>query len=62
MNLRQENLSQTGFSTQPPVIEAKAAVIWVLREESIIAGCRTCTHISVESHEWLSDYNCKVHL
>jgi hypothetical protein len=65
MNLRQEKLMQTTFLTQPLVMEAKAAFIWVLREESNIAGCRTYgfgSHISAESHEWLNDYNCKLHL
>jgi hypothetical protein len=40
MNLRQEELTQTAFPTQPPVMEAKAAVIGVLSEDSIIAWCR----------------------
>jgi hypothetical protein len=36
----EEELSQTGFPTQLLVIEAKPAAMWVLTEQSILAGCR----------------------
>jgi hypothetical protein len=38
--MREEEISQTGFPTQLLVIEAMPAAIWVLTEQSIIAGCR----------------------
>jgi hypothetical protein len=63
--LRQKELSQTAFLTQPIGMEAKAAVVLVLREESILEGCSTWgprPHICVYSHGGFSGYTCKSHL
>jgi hypothetical protein len=38
--MREEEMSQTGFPTQLLVIEAMPAAIWILTEQPILAGCR----------------------
>jgi hypothetical protein len=63
--LKQEELSQTAFPTQPIGMEAKPAVALVLREESILESCRAWgprPHICVYSHGEFSGYTFKSHL
>jgi hypothetical protein len=63
--IRQKELSQIAFPSQPIGMEAKASVVLVLREESIFEGCRVWglwPHICVCSHGGSSDYTCKSHL
>jgi hypothetical protein len=48
--LRQEELFSSGFTTQPPGMEAKTAAICILRDETILPVCRPwgpgLTHVS----------------
>jgi hypothetical protein len=49
----------------PPGMEAKAAAIWILREETILQGDRAQghkPHVYVESHIWWFFYTRRSHL
>jgi hypothetical protein len=61
--MSQENLFQTGLTTQPPAMEIGATVIWILRNASVLTGCpwKLGLYKFVDSHRWLSASTSKTH-